>query len=151
MPSGSLSSAGDQLSVSLQWLAAAVQLMKASARMYNQRSAVCIQTTGWGQARWDCWQPAAVSDADIAAGHPLYLCFIRLLLQLLARRDIGPSTKRHTGDILQTLAAAKLGEWRGFNSLVAHASSSFLTGAGHWTAMQQHSRAQHQLEPTKAS
>jgi hypothetical protein len=37
-----------------------------------------------------------------------------LLLQLLLRPHVGPTTKRHIGGVLQALAATKLGEQQGW-------------------------------------
>eukprot|EP00878_Enallax_costatus_P013937 GHUV01014574.1.p1 GENE.GHUV01014574.1~~GHUV01014574.1.p1 ORF type:complete len:293 (+),score=102.15 GHUV01014574.1:834-1712(+) len=51
---------------------------------------------------------ACVRLSETAADMVVESQSVRLLLQLLTGRDIGPATKRHTGDILQALAAAKL-------------------------------------------
>jgi hypothetical protein len=53
----------------------------------------------------------SVSDAVVVPAHiAVLLCVPRLLLQLLLRPSVGPVTKRHTAEILQALAATKLGE-----------------------------------------
>lgn len=42
---------------------------------------------------------------------PCVVLTCRLLLQLLLRPSVSPSTKRHVAEILQALAASKLGAY----------------------------------------